>query len=123
MNSIQIEIKENNENNENVETKSSDQSFTTSSLTNAVVDEAFDADCYLAKQLDYQENYLIADLKKIADYYDIPTRKLRKDELIQEIVLYESDPSHSEVFLKRVQAWYWLKEFKEDTKLKQYILF
>jgi hypothetical protein len=63
------------------------------------------------------------DLKKIADYYEINYRKLKKDELIQEIVIYESDPSNSNTYMKRLQAWYWLKELKEDPKLKQFILF
>ena len=80
-------------------------------------------DNFVAKQLDYQENYIMVDLKKIADYYGICTRKMRKEELIQEIVIYEIDPSHSETVFKRHQAWSWLKELKEDQKLKHYILF
>ena len=121
MSGIQIEIKE--ENTENVASRRSTDSFDDSYLANSFIDTSFDSDTYVAKQVDYQENYVLADLKKIADYYEIQTRKLRKDELIQEIVLYESDPTHSALYLKRLQAWYWLKEFKNDPKLKQYILF
>ena len=80
-------------------------------------------DRFFARQVEYQENCLMADLKKIAEYYDIPYRKLRKDELVQSIVLFECDPSNEEIYMRRVQAWYWLNELKEDPKLKQYVLF
>ena len=83
----------------------------------------FDTDNFIAKQLDYNENYLIADLKKIAEYYDVPTRKLRKEELVQELVIFENDHENNEIYLKRTQSWFWLKELKQDSKLKQYILF
>jgi hypothetical protein len=80
-------------------------------------------DTFLAKQIEYQENYVMTDLKKIADYYDISWRKMRKDELVQSIVLYECDPNNEEIYMRRIQAWYWLNELKEDPRLKQYVLF
>ena len=83
----------------------------------------FDTDNFIAKQLDYQENTTMPELKRIAEYYDISVRKLRKDELIQELVIFEGDPVNAEVYLKRLQAWYWMKELKSDPKLKQYVLF
>lgn len=120
MDGIQIEITETSEINNN----SSEREEKLSSLNNSKISNIeFDTDTFVAKQLDYQENYLIADLKKIADYYEIPTRKLRKDDIIQEIVIYESNPDNSETYLKRLQSWYWLKELKEDSKLKHFILF
>lgn len=84
---------------------------------------SFDSDNFVAKQLDYQENYLLADLKKIADYYGIITRKLKKEELVQEIVLFEANPENGRLYLKRLEGWYWLKELKKDPKLKQFIIF
>ena len=83
----------------------------------------FDMDKFIAKQLDYQENYTLPELKKIADYYDISIRKLRKDEVVQEIVLFESDPTNYGTYLKRLQYWDWMKVLKQEPRLKQYILF
>ena len=83
----------------------------------------FDSDSFVARQLDYQENYTMPELKKIAEYYDISIRKMRKEEVIQELVIFESDPNNSVTYLKRLEAWFWMKELKKDTKLKQYILF
>lgn len=85
--------------------------------------DSFNGDTFVAKQLDYNVNYIMIDLKKIANYYEINYRKLKKDELIQEIVIYESDPSHETIYMKRLQSWYWLKELSQDPKLKQFILF
>lgn len=83
----------------------------------------FDGDSFIAKQLDYKDNYTLPEIKKIADYYEISTRKLRKEEIIQELVLFECDPNNAIVYLKRLQAWHWMKELKQDSKLKQFILF
>lgn len=83
----------------------------------------FDSDSFIARQLDYQENYTMPELKKIAEYYDISIRKMRKEEVVQELVIFEGDPNNSVTYLKRLEAWFWMKELKKDTKLKQYILF
>ena len=49
-------------------------------------------DDYLALELDYRTNYIKKDIDMIADYYTISKRKKRKDELIEDIVLFEKDP-------------------------------
>ena len=82
-----------------------------------------DMDLFIAKQLDYQENYKLSDLKKIAEYYDILVRKLKKNDIIQEIVIFESDPDNAYEYNERLQAWYWLGEFSNNPKLKKYIIF
>ena len=83
----------------------------------------YEMDEFVAKQLDYEENYTLSDLKKIADYYEISTRKLKKNELIQEIVIFERDPENGMIYNQRIQAWFWINELRKDDKLKQYILF
>ena len=83
----------------------------------------YGSDQQLAKQLDYQDNYTIPELRQIAEYYHISTRKLRKDELIQSLIMYETDPTHLRRYLKRLEGWYWMKELKKDSQLKQYIIF
>ena len=63
-------------------------------------------DNYIALELYYQENFTLKDLHKICDYYEISRRKLRKDEIVQEIVLYECDPNNSEMVQKRKLLWF-----------------
>lgn len=126
---ICIEIEDNNITEGHDTTFNDDYSYEACSIENSNagldlgMEMEIDTDNIVAKQLDYHENYIVSDLKKIADYYEIPTRKLKKDELIQEIVLYEMNPENSIIYLKRLQAWYWMKELKKDPKLKQFILF
>ena len=48
-------------------------------------------DDYIAAELDFNENYTKKQLEKIADYYQISKRKKRKQELIEEIVIFEKE--------------------------------
>ena len=122
----EISEKENEEKENNAEIESSSQ------FANNIMDKEdcstnfnpdFFMDSILANQLNYSDNYLLAELKKIAAYYDISTRKLRKEELIQEIVLFESDQTHSDIVNQRIKLWYFVKELKQDKYFKPLILF
>ena len=85
--------------------------------------EDCEMDQYIARELDYRENYTVKMLGCIADYYAISKRKLKKDALIQEIVIFEQDPSNREIVLRRKKFWFYLEELKKDPYLSKYILF
>lgn len=85
--------------------------------------ENCEMDQYIARELDYRENYTVRMLGCIADYYEISKRKLRKDELIQEVVIFEQDPCNRETVLRRKKFWFYLEELKKDPYLSKYILF
>ena len=134
--SYEISEKENEEKENNAEIESSSQfannimdkedcstNFNFNSNFNFDFNPDFFMDSILANQLNYSDNYVLAELKKIATYYDISTRKLRKEELIQEIVLFESDQTHSEIVNRRIKLWYFVKELKQDKYFKPLILF
>ena len=80
-------------------------------------------DNYVALELYYQENFTLKDLHKICDYYEISRRKLRKDEIVQEIVLYECDPNNSEMVQKRKLLWFYVSELKNDKYFKKFVIF
>ena len=80
-------------------------------------------DNYVALELYYQENFTLKDLHKICDYYEISRRKLRKDEIVQEIVLYECDPNNSEIVQKRKLLWFYVSELKNDKYFKKFVIF
>ena len=80
-------------------------------------------DNYIALELYYQENFTLKDLHKICDYYEISRRKLRKDEIVQEIVLYECDPNNSEMVQKRKLLWFYVSELKNDKYFKKFVIF
>ena len=52
---------------------------------------------YVAQELDYNENYTMKQLSRIADYYEISKRKLKKTELIEAIVIFENNPENCEI--------------------------
>ena len=56
---------------------------------------------FVALEMNYQVNYTRKQLDRIAEYYKISRRKKKKDELIQDIVIFEKDPENLEVVYRR----------------------
>ena len=79
-------------------------------------------DDYVASELDYQTNYIKKDLESIADYYEISKRKKRKDELIEDIVLFEKDPVNIQKVYQRKKLWRYIEEIKKDKYLRQFLI-
>ena len=77
----------------------------------------------MAHQINYSTNYTKKSLEKIADYYEIPKRRKKKDELIEAIVLYENDPENIYEVYQRRKLWGYIKDLKEDKYLRQFIIF
>ena len=78
---------------------------------------------YMAQQINYSTNYTKKELEKIADYYEIPKRRKKKDILIEEILLYEFEPENVCEVYQRKKLWGYIKELKEDKYLRQFIIF
>jgi len=70
---------------------------------------------------DYMNNYTKKDLELIADYYDISKRKKRKQDLVQDIIIFEQDIMNEETVEKRKLGWYCIDQIKNDNKLRRYI--
>ena len=75
-----------------------------------------------ALRLDYDLNYLVGDLKRIASYYELSTRNLRKSEIIDVICEYEINEENEFFVEKRKLHWFYLQELQNDPFLKKYIL-
>ena len=73
--------------------------------------------------VNYCTYYNVKDLHKILEYYGLPKSKLKKDELIQMIVLYENDFNNIELVQRRKLMWHYIEELKNDDYMKKYILF
>ena len=74
------------------------------------------------QQIIYNENFLKKEIEMIADYYEISKRKKTKLELIQDVVLFENDPTNLEITQKRKLMWFYLNELKSDRYLKKFII-
>ena len=79
-------------------------------------------DDYIAAELDYKTNYNKKELERIADYYEISKRKKKKDELIEDIVLFEKESTNIVKVYQRKKMWKYIKEIKKDKYLKQFLI-
>lgn len=90
-------------------------------INKTINDNSFDM--LLKMQLFYDESYTKKQLETIAHYYSISTRKKRKIDIIQDIILFENDPTNHEITNKRKLMWFYLNELNNDRFLKKYIIF
>lgn len=79
-------------------------------------------DDYIAMEVDYQTNYLKKDLERIADYYEISKRKKRKEQLIEDIVLFEKNIENVEIVFQRKKLWSYVEEIKCDKYLSKFLI-
>ena len=85
--------------------------------------DIFDHDNMTALHVDYFENYNLKLLYHIANYYNIPKKKLRKEELIQLIILFENDPDNTIAVYNRKRFWHYLHELKTDQYFGKFVIF
>tara|TARA_B110001450_G_C17278861_1_gene342641 strand:+ start:44 stop:439 length:396 start_codon:yes stop_codon:yes gene_type:complete len=76
----------------------------------------------LAMQIDYTTNYTVKMLCNILDYYNISKRKLCKDEMVQLIILYETDDVNICNTETRKRLWNNIKELKSHPYFSRFIL-
>ena len=86
-------------------------------------DNVYDEDYYTSTLLHYYENYNMKLLCHIANYYDIPKRKMKKEDLITLIVDYENDPNNSVIVYNRKRYWHYIQELQKDKYFGKYITF
>ena len=85
--------------------------------------EYFDSDNVMAQQMDYNQNYNINKLHHIINYYNLPKRKLKKEELIDSIVQFENAPENSAIVYNRKRLWHYLNELKNDSYFGKFVIF
>lgn len=76
----------------------------------------------------YDEQYVVADLLRICDYYGLlklvkKTLKCKKQDIIDIIVLFETNKENEAIVNRRHQLWSYIMELKADKYMKQFIAF
>jgi hypothetical protein len=79
-------------------------------------------DDYVASEIDYNENYTKKQLDLIADYYEISKRKKKKAELIEEIVIFEKEPTNYDITQRRKTLWFYMEEINNDSFLSKFLI-
>jgi len=90
---------------------------------NNMNDELNDDDNLIAQHVDYFENYTLKMLHHIANYYEIPKRRLKKEELIELIIQFENESENSLNVYNRKRCWYYIHELQNDTYFGKFISF
>jgi hypothetical protein len=74
----------------------------------------------------YDLNYNVKQLSLICEYYgllkDVRNSKLKKMDIIEQIILFEKDKSNFDVVMKRKQLWYYIEELKNDKIMKKFVI-
>lgn len=83
-------------------------------------------DLIIPQIINYRENFTVKELLLICEYYgvakELKSNKCNKYEIIQFLVIYESNPINSDIVFKRQNMWFYINELKNDKFMKKYVL-
>ncbi len=84
-----------------------------------------DDDMY-TEMVHYDMNFTVKQLLLICDYYglmkDVKTNKMKKQDVIEQILLFENNMENYEVVIRRKELWYYLNELKNDKIMKKFVI-
>ena len=84
-----------------------------------------DDDMY-TEMVNYDMNYTVKQLLLICDYYglmkDVRTNKMKKQDVIEQILLFENNIDNYEVVIRRKELWYYINELKNDKMMKKFVI-
>ena len=84
------------------------------------------ADIDFTKMINYNLNYTVKQLLLICEYYgiskELKANKCNKEEIINYLVMFESNPKYEEIVNKRETMWFYISELKNDRFMKRYII-
>ena len=78
------------------------------------------------RTIHYIENCTVKELLTICDYYgfakDLKTHKCNKEQIVECLVAFETDPINADIVFKRQNAWFYIHELKQDKFMKKFVL-
>jgi len=91
-------------------------------IDNEVSNLGIDINEMVAMELFFHENYTVKDLQKFANYYNISTRKMKKEDIIRNIVDFELNIENREIVNKRKLLQFYYEELKADPFFTTYVM-
>jgi hypothetical protein len=83
-------------------------------------------DLVFPKMVNYNENFTVKELLIICDYYgfakELKNSKCNKEQIIEILVSFESDPINDDIVNKRQTLWVYIGQLKNDKFMKKYVL-
>jgi hypothetical protein len=88
--------------------------------------QIYNNDLILPEMINYNENFTVKELLLICEYYgfakDIRINKFNKEQIIDFLVLFETDPNNCDIVFKRQNMWFYMNELKNDKFMKKFVL-
>lgn len=75
----------------------------------------------LLLELEFND-YNLKELIKFCDYYKIPRKKLKKQEVIKQLILFETNEKNIELVENRRTLWEYFLTLKNDPYFKKFII-
>ena len=86
----------------------------------------YENDQLYTDMLNYDMNFTVKQLLLICEYYgllkDVKTNKMKKQDIIEQILMFENNNDHYEMVIRRKELWYYINELKEDKMMKKFII-
>jgi hypothetical protein len=74
----------------------------------------------------YELNYNVKQLMLICEYYnilkDVRVNKLKKQDIIEQIIFFENNTENIEIVNKRKEFWCYMDELKNDKIMKRFVI-
>ena len=88
------------------------------------INNKFNDDCIDIEQLMlFYNEYNVKSLTQLLQYYGIYKPKMLKNEMIQLLVLFESQEENASIVKKRIRLWRNIEELKSHSFFSKYIIF
>uniref|UniRef100_A0A6C0HAC2 Uncharacterized protein n=1 Tax=viral metagenome TaxID=1070528 RepID=A0A6C0HAC2_9ZZZZ len=85
-----------------------------------------ESDQLYTDMLNYDMNFTVKQLLLICDYYgllkDVKTNKMKKQDIIEQILLFENNNDNYNTVIRRKELWYYINELKEDKIMKKFVI-
>ena len=74
----------------------------------------------------YDLNFTLKQLLLICEYYgllkEIKINKLKKQDIIEQLILFENNSDHLDIVTTRKKLWRYLTELKKDKMMQRFII-
>jgi hypothetical protein len=108
------------------EEENNNNEFDINNFLEGIEVDSLDDDLTLSKILNYNDNCTVKDLLLICEFYGIAKQfkngKFKKEEIINFLVYFESNPINNDIVNKRQTMWFYIGQLKNDKFMKKYVL-
>jgi hypothetical protein len=111
---------------EEIENDNTNNIFNIEQMMNEIESNELNDELTIPHMINYQDNFTVKELLLICEYYgfskELKNNKCNKEEIIQVLVSFESNPINSDIVFKRQNMWFYINELKYDKFMKKFVL-